>query len=57
MLPSLRPDSSDASEELPHRMSSLASKYSAAESVTEGGPWEELLTPEGWRRRRRADTI
>lgn len=47
VLPSLSPDSSDTSEELPHRISSLASKYSAAESATEGGPWDELLTAEG----------
>ena len=44
VLPSLSPDSSDPSEELPQRTSSLASKYSAAESATEGGPWEEPLT-------------
>lgn len=48
VLPSLSPDSSDTSEELPHRMSSLASKYSAAESATEGGPWDERLTASGW---------
>ncbi len=40
----LSPDSSDTSEELPHRTSSLASKYSAAESATEGG---ERITAAG----------
>lgn len=54
VLPSLSPDSSDNSEELPQRTSSLASKYSAAESATEGGPWDKLLTAEGcWLRVRR----
>lgn len=36
MLPSLRPDSSDTSDELLPRTSALASKYSAAESATDG---------------------
>ena len=47
VLPSLSPDSSDTSEELPHRISSLASKFSAAESVSEGGPGEEELAAGG----------
>lgn len=47
VLPSLSPDSSDTSEELPQRMSSLASKYSAAESGIEGGPWDGCLTAAG----------
>ena len=36
---SLRPDSSDASasDEVSHMMTSLASKYSAMESATDGG--------------------
>lgn len=55
VLPSLSPDSSDTSEELPHGKSSLASKYSAAESATDGGLWEELLTAEGWRQRKRKE--
>lgn len=49
VLPSLSPDSSDTSEELPQRMSSLASKYSAAESATEGAPWDEFLAVPGFR--------
>lgn len=47
VLPSLSPDSSDTSEELPRRKSSLASKYSAVESATEGGLRDERLPAAG----------
>lgn len=38
---SLRPDSSEASasDEVSHTITSLASKYSAMDSATEGGRW------------------
>lgn len=41
VVTSLRPDSSDASasDELSHVITSLASKYSAMDSATEGARW------------------